>query len=165
MGQEIKDSHFEPADFKLFAERLRQETDLLRTWLQNGSFPETSNVGGFELEAWLVDSTGRPASIIQPYLDRLNDPLVVPELATFNVELNGSPCALEGDALSRLQKELEQTWAHCNRVAGELDARLAMTGILPTLKSDDLTLANMSPLHRYHALNEQVLRQRNGRPL
>ena len=165
MGQEIKDSHFEPGDFEVFAERLRQETELLAAWLQNGSFPQTSNVGGFELEAWLVDSAGRPAPIIQPYLERLGSPLVVPELATFNVELNGSPCTLTGDALSRLQKELEQTWRRCNRVAGELDARLAMIGILPTVKAEDLTLANMSPLHRYHALNEQILRLRGGRPL
>lgn len=165
MGQEITDSHFKPGDFEAFNERLRQETELLAEWMQNGGLPETGNVGGFELEAWLVDRELRPAGIIQPYLERLNDPLAVPELATFNLELNGTPCGLEGDALSRLHDDLAQTWERCNRVAGELEARLAMVGILPTVQPGDLTLANMSPLHRYHALNEQVLRLRGGHPL
>jgi len=165
MGQEITDSHFTPADFDAFAERLRQETELLSSWFQNGHFNETSNVGGFELESCLVDNSLRPAPIIDPFLARLNDELVVPELATFNLELNGSPCALNGNALSSLRNELKETWDHCGRVAGEMNARVAMIGILPTIEGGDLTLDNMSPLHRYHALNEQVLRQRGGRPL
>jgi len=38
-------------------------------------------------------------------------------------------------------------------------------GILPTVRNHELSLPNMSPLRRYRALNEQVLRLRNGRPL
>lgn len=165
MGQEITDSHFKPEDFDAFKERLQQETELLAAWLRNGEFPETQNVGGFELEAWLVDKEFRPAGIIESYLERLNDPLAVPELATFNLELNGAPHRLEGDALTRLHDNLLATWQKCGGIAGELDARLAMIGILPTVQSGDLTMENMSPLHRYHALNEQVLRLRGGRPL
>ena len=40
-----------------------------------------------------------------------------------------------------------------------------MIGILPTLRQEELTQANMSDLRRYRALNEQVLRLREGRPL
>jgi len=165
MGQEITDSHFKPGDFEAFAERLRQETELLREWFQNGHFHESSNVGGFELESCLVDHSARPAPIIDSFLSRLNNELVVPELATFNLELNGSPCELNGNALSHLRDELKETWGHCDQVADEMGAKVAMIGILPTIEASDLTLANMSPLHRYHALNEQVLRQRGGRPL
>ncbi len=165
MGQEIIDSHFTPADFEAFAVRLRQETALLSSWFQNGHFHEATNVGGFELESCLVDNSLRPAPIIDSFLARLNNELVVPELATFNLELNGSPCELNGNALSSLRDELKETWDHCSQVAGEMNARVAIIGILPTIETSDLTLANMSPLHRYHALNEQVLRQRGGRPL
>jgi hypothetical protein len=165
LGQEITDSHFNPEDFRIFAQRLQRETELLCQWLDDGVFPPGGDVGGFELEAWLVDGDARPAPVIGPYLEQLNDPLVVPELATFNVELNGSPHALNGSALSSMARELEQTWSHCNGVAGKLDARLAMIGILPTVEPNHLCLENMSPLHRYHALNEQVLRLRGGKPL
>ena len=165
MGQEITDSHFNPVDFDVFAQRLRQETELLSRWFQNGHFKETGNAGGFELESCLVDDALRPAPVIDTFLARLNDELVVPELATFNLELNSNPCALNGKALSTLRNELKETWGRCSRVADEMKIRVAMIGILPTIEPHDLTLANMSPLHRYHALNEQVLRQRGGRPL
>jgi hypothetical protein len=39
-----------------------------------------------------------------------------------------------------------------------------MIGILPTLKQEDLHLGNMSDMHRYRALNEQILRSR-GKPI
>ncbi len=165
MGEEITHSHFEAADFEAFGECLRDETALLNRWFREGAFRETPNVGGFELEAWLIDAEARPASIIEPFLDALNDPLVVPELATFNVELNSSPRPLREKALSEMASELETTWSHCNRVAADFDARLAMVGILPSLERSALTLANMSPRQRYRALNEQILRLRNGQPL
>jgi hypothetical protein len=40
-----------------------------------------------------------------------------------------------------------------------------MVGILPSVAQSDLSLANMSELKRYRALNEQVLRLRDGAPL
>ncbi len=165
MGQEITDSHFEPDDFAAFEERLGKETLLLKRWLEEGRFKTGPNMGGFELEAWLIGADARPTGVVEPYLKRLGNPLVVPELATFNVELNGTPQQLQGTALTSMQSELSSTWARCNGVAEELDARLAMIGILPTASAADFTLANMSPLHRYHALNEQVLIRRGGEPL
>ncbi len=162
MGQEITDSHFEPGDFAVFEQRLGRETLLLNRWLEEGRFESGPNVGGFELEAWLLDADTRPTGVVGPYLKRLGDPLVVPELATFNLELNGTPQQLQGMALSSMYSELSATWDRCNRVAGELGARLAMIGVLPTARASDFTLANMSPLHRYHALNEQVLIRRGG---
>ena len=165
MGQEISDSHFDPEDFAAFEERLGRETLLLSRWLQEGRFKPGPNMGGFELEAWLVDKNTRPAGIVESYLQHLNDPLAVPELATFNLELNGTPQQLCDGALTAMQQELAETWGRYNDVATKLDARLAMIGILPSALESDFTLENMSPLHRYHALNEQVLRRRGGRPL
>ncbi len=165
MGQEITHSHFEPEDFAAFEERLGRETLLLCRWLEEGRFKSGPNMGGFELEAWLVDENARPTGIVESYLERLGDPLAVPELATFNVELNGSPQQLSGSALSSMHKELTETLKRCNGVASGLGARLVMIGILPTARASDFTLANMSPLHRYHALNEQVLNRRGGEPL
>ena len=165
MGQEIADSRFDARAFREFAQRLQGETELLRRWLEQGVFPECEPVGGFELEAWLVDADARPATIIEPYLERLNSPLVVPELARFNLEINSSPRRLDDRAFSRMADELEATWRQCERVAGDFRARLAMIGTLPSAHWSDFNLGNMSPLQRYRALNEQVLRLRRGRPI
>jgi len=63
-----------------------------------------ASIGGFELEAWLVDHQHRPAPINEAYLARLQNPLVVPELAQFNVEFNTPARRLEGRALHYMQK-------------------------------------------------------------
>ncbi|MEA3275474.1 MAG: glutamate--cysteine ligase [Pseudomonadota bacterium] len=165
MGQEIEAARFTDADFAAFDERLREETKLLETWFEEGVLAGTTEVGGFELEAWLVGQDMLPAPVIEPFLERLNDPLVVPELATFNAEINGTPQPLRGDALSRLAKELESTWARCNRAAAGLNTQLAMIGILPTVRPEHLVIDHMTPRKRYRALNEQILNLRRGRPL
>ena len=165
MGQEIGRIHFREEDFERFRGRLVEETALLETWLRAGRFDDRSYVGGFELEAWLVDHNFFPLPRNQEYLTRLDNPLVVPELSKFNVELNGTPQPLAGRALHRLEQELTGTWRHCLQVAHELECQLAMIGILPTVRQQDLTLANISPLNRYYALNDQVLQLRRGRPL
>ena len=110
MGQEISDSHFQAEDFEAFRLRLQQETRLLQQWFDDGMFSKGEHVVGFELEAWMVDEKARPAPINQALLERLNDPLVVPELARFNLEFNGTPQRLTGAAFSRLADELQHTW-------------------------------------------------------
>ena len=52
-----------------------------------------------EIETWIVDHNFFPAPINQRLLEALDNPLVVPELSRFNVELNCEPLPLEGDAL------------------------------------------------------------------
>ena len=165
MGQEIQYSHFTEADFEEFRRRLAAETALLGAWLRDGMFTQDGGVGGYELEAWLVDAEARPAPINETFLDAVDSELVVPELATFNVELNAPPHPLEGDVLTRMHAELTDTWDRCTRIAAGLGARLATVGILPTVALADLTLANMSPLKRYRALNDQIFRLRGGAPI
>ncbi|HHO67967.1 MAG TPA: glutamate--cysteine ligase, partial [Gammaproteobacteria bacterium] len=149
MGEEIRHSHFRPRDFEVFQARLAEETRLLGRWFAEGCFSTDVPVCGLEMEAWLIDADGRPAPLNRAFLDALQHPLVVPELARFNVELNVNPQPLHAAALSALENELRQTWSECIRVAAGLGARLAMVGILPSVRQDDLTLANMSDLKRY----------------
>lgn len=165
MGQEIEATRFTPQDFVDYAERLRAETALLGEWFRDDVFSQRDRMGGFELEAWLVDSMARPMPVNEQFLKTLDNPMVVPELARFNVELNDHPQHLWGSALSRFEASLGATWEQCAHVAAELQARLLMIGILPTVREAELTQENMSDLKRYRALNEQVLRLREGQPL
>lgn len=165
MGQEIRDSHFSSIDFVEFKRRLDQETDLLGEWLAAGGLAVEQPFGGCELEAWLVDAQGRPAPRNEAFLLRLDDPLVVPELASFNVELNASPQPLGPDMFDAMLTELEGRWSAGRRAAAADDLALLMIGILPTVSQRDLTLSHMSRLQRYTALNEQVLALRQGRPI
>ncbi|MEJ2060653.1 MAG: glutamate--cysteine ligase [Gammaproteobacteria bacterium] len=165
MGQEIGATRFSSQDFTRFADRLREETALLRTWLESERFRDRSLVGGFEIEAWLVDGRLRPAPRNPEFLEALNTPLATPELAKFNVEFNNQPRVLAGHALSDFHADLAALWQRAEACAGGLDLHLMLIGILPTLRESDLDKRHMSPMNRYRALNAQVLKHREGRPL
>jgi gamma-glutamyl:cysteine ligase YbdK (ATP-grasp superfamily) len=165
MGDEIAHTQFTVADFTAFEGKLASETQLLGRWFEAGAFSCRGPVCGLEVEAWLIDANGLPAPRNQLLLERLGNPLVVPELARFNVELNVQPRALQARALSRLHDDLSGTWVACQSAAADLGTRLIMCGILPSVTQLHLTLANMSEQKRYRALNEQVLRLRDGKPL
>lgn len=165
MGQEITSTRFSEADFQRFSGRLAAETAALRSFARAGGFADARYVAGFELEAWLLDHAGRPSPVNEAYLRLLDDPLVVPELSRFNVELNAPPVEMGAGVLSVLEESLLTTWDKCQHVAHGMDTVLAMIGILPTIRDEDLSLANMSAMHRFEALNAQVLQQRGGAPI
>ena len=164
MGEEIRTRTFSEADFASFRQRLTEETSLLRYLFENRGLSQREHVAGFELEAWLVDDAGaaRPENAV--FLQRLKHGLVVPELAKFNVEINGSPTSLQGKAFSRLHDELRATWTKCVNCAHMLGEHILQVGILPTISIDDLHEGNMSGMTRFAALNEQVLARRGGQP-
>jgi len=164
MGQEIARIEFSPEDFARFRHKVTEETERLVQLEKQGALSARPPTGGFEIEAWLVDQDMRPAPLNERYLELLADPLASAELARFNIELNNLPRRLKDDALRRFHHDLEAIWRHASQTAWRLDIHLLMIGILPTLRQSDLTPANMSPLNRYHALNEQILRLR-GQPL
>jgi gamma-glutamyl:cysteine ligase YbdK (ATP-grasp superfamily) len=165
LGIEISRTTFTPADFERFTSRLNAETGLLREHVAKKQYAEDAYVAGFELEAWLLDRHSLPYPINDEYLERLGSPLVVPELSKFNVELNCTPQPLRAGALQRLETELNATWDRCLQTARDLEGSIVAIGTLPTIRERDLCLANISPLNRYYALNEQILKSRGGRPL
>lgn len=166
MGQEIASEHFYKQDFERFAQRLQHETAILSDWFDEAVFSRSSPLAGFELEACLIDLAGLPTPQNEAFLAKVADKaLFTPELSRFNVELNSEPCCLRGNVLSQLASGMRENWQYGQRIASGLDARLLMIGILPTLDDAMLTLDNMSAMTRYRALNEQVLRLRQGRPL
>jgi gamma-glutamyl:cysteine ligase YbdK (ATP-grasp superfamily) len=165
MGQEISRSRFAAAEFEHFSQRVRVETELLAHLEADGRICQSGGVGGLELEAWLTRADGQPADLNVPFLERVARAAVVPELSRFNFEINVEPQALAGDGLARLGDELATTLAHCRAAAQSLDAKVIAIGILPTITAADLVPAHMSRMKRYRALNQQVLRQREGKPL
>jgi gamma-glutamyl:cysteine ligase YbdK (ATP-grasp superfamily) len=165
MGQEIEKAEFSAADFEKFHCRLLEEMDLLRDLFDKNVFISGHEVGGYELEAWLVDNQAKPAPINQEFIKQLDNPLVVHELSRFNVELNFHPHELHGKALSMMQSEMSDLWRLCMDTAATMNARIVMMGSLPGLDDAQLTLANMSEVERYRALNEQVLKLRHGKPI
>jgi len=162
MGEEIQYSHFNKSDYQKFYSQLTDETQLLKSLFDKKRFSTQSLMAGYELEAWLINAAGKPESINEAFLDAANNDLLSPELAKFNIELNVDPEKLTKSVLSTFEKKMNTLWEQCSATAQSLNTNLLGIGILPTLEDSDLTLDNISLLDRYKALNEQVLRQRNG---
>lgn len=165
MGSEVKQRFFEAEDFSRFRQKLDDETALLKKVFDDQAFSRRGNVAGFELEAWLLDQQGNPWAKNDRFLTELANPLVVPELARFNIELNGSPCALTGNVFSRLHDELSATWQHCRSTADRLGCDLLTIGTCPTAPVDLFVDANMSGMLRYKSLNDRVMALRDGQKL
>jgi gamma-glutamyl:cysteine ligase YbdK (ATP-grasp superfamily) len=164
MGQEISFSEFNKSDFDNFYQKLKSETKLLKKMIEQDLFSTRTPVAGFEIEAWILDKDNQPAPINDHFLATLNNPLAFEELAKFNIELNSTPTPLAGNVFSRMHKQLQSTWDSAYQHAESLEKKLIMIGTLPTLKQSEISLANMSDLNRYRALNEQILKSR-GKPI
>lgn len=165
MGQEIPHTGFSQQDYLDYRDRLAAETARLTAAARAGELDDVHFQTGFELEAWLLDHGDWPTPVNEVFIARLNDPWVVRELSRFNVELNSPPVALGPGALAAMEATLLRSWEHCQEVAHGMDASLALVGILPQLRPEDLCLANMSALKRYAALNLEVQRRRGGEPI
>ncbi|WP_456380061.1 glutamate-cysteine ligase family protein [Thiolapillus sp.] len=165
MGQEISHSSFSEEDFRRFQDRVIAETALLEQWMADGVLDQGEPMAGSEIEAWLVTGRGLPAPVNQAFLQHMDDPLVVPELSTFNVELNTHPVSFADGMFDHMHEELAELWQRCEIAAHREAAHMLMIGILPTVQQSDLCLGNISSMQRYQALNEQVLRMRDGQPL
>ncbi|NOQ63597.1 MAG: glutamate--cysteine ligase [Methyloprofundus sp.] len=164
MGQEINAKDFKTSDFDHFYTALNEETLLLKDYFDNQRFSEQKPVAGFEIEAWLIDNKMQAAANNIAFLQNLNDPLAFPELAKFNIELNGVPQALTGSVFSTLHKNLSQTWEKSCQHAQDLNNHILIIGTLPTLTPAAMVLENMSEMNRYRFLNEQILKAR-GKPI
>lgn len=165
MGSEIATEHFTAADHINFRDRLQAEMDLLRSWFAGDKFCDDDLQCGLELEAWLVDQNGLPVPDNTLFLSTLDRHTVIPELAKFNFEFNVSPQYIAGSGLADMRSELDATWRQSEQVADRLGHRIVSVGILPTVTEAMLGPHNMSPLKRFAAINRQVLRLRQGKPL
>ncbi len=165
MGDEIHNCVFSDEDTQEYFKKLHAETELLKTWFANGRFTDDTAMGGIEQEAWIIDQEYRPSPENQYLIETLQSEFLSPELAKFNIELNVTPQILQADGLRKIHTELAQLWAKCEKVLEPKALRLQMIGILPTVCDDDLVVGNMSSMNRYAALNEQILKSRQGKPL
>lgn len=160
MGKPVANTGFDTADYERFGAELDTETARLERWFAEDRFAEGPTTVGYELEACLVDADYAPADANIKFLERLDMPEAVPELARSNIEFNGRAREIGGRGLECLHAELDDWCARGRRVAGDMGLKLVLIGVLPTLEEHHLTLEHISPSKRYRALNAAVAAQR-----
>ena len=162
MGKLENQSPLSGEQRRRFMKSLLQDLRALEKMLDDGLLQSDVRRIGAEQEFFLVDEAGRPAGRVMDLLATLGDAHFTTELGVFNVELNLDPMPYGGDCLSRMQSQIERSLAKAWEAARGLGCDIVLTGILPTVSKSDLGLENMTPIPRYHLLNEALTGLRGG---
>jgi hypothetical protein len=162
MGTAVGQEDFEECDYPRFRRRLDECLAELEQLLQRPGFGAGPPTIGAELELFLIDSAGRPCPRNRAISTRAADPRVTVELNRFNLELNASPAPLAGRPFGALGGELQLLLDRIAGSAARQAARLALIGILPTLRLEDLGPDMMTDAPRYRALNRGLRQLRQA---
>lgn len=130
--------------------------------LRRGMFETGVTRLGAEQEMLLVDAEGRLAPISDEVLEDLDTATFTTEIGRFNLEANLAPVELGGDCFQDLESKLDELVKAAREAAARRGARVLLAGILPTARTGDLTLDNLTPRSRYQELNRTVMRLRGG---
>jgi hypothetical protein len=162
MGAEITRETFGEQDYARFRERLERCLSDLGELLGRPGFGAGPATVGAELEACLIDDTARPLPRNQAVLDLVADPRITLELNRYNLELNASPVPLAGRPFTALAGELGSLLDRAGDAARAQHGRIALIGILPTLRPDHLDLGMVTDAVRYRALDRGLRRLHRG---
>ncbi|MGW5128652.1 glutamate--cysteine ligase [Streptomyces sp. NPDC004069] len=160
MGEKVVAGQLDLSDRNRYRDKLRRCLAGLERLLREKRFDRPKNLMGLEIELNLVGPDGLPKMLNAQVLERIASRDFQTELAMFNLEVNIAPHRLGGRVFDQLAEEIRTSLAYADRKAGEVDAGIAMIGILPTLGRDDLVSSNLSAVDRYALLNDQIVAAR-----
>ena len=117
---------------------------------------------GAEQEFCLVNEHWRPAKNAVEILEAIKDEHFTTELAAFNLEINLDPFELKDKAFTEMGKQLKGLLSHAEKVAAEHGSKIVLSGILPSISEEEVSLDYMTPNVRYYALNDKMKELRGG---
>lgn len=164
MGLAIDREDFEPEDFRRFGERLLESEKVLRELLNRPGFGVGPRTIGAELELNLVDQSGLPLPVNRRVMAQTVDERVTLEMDRFNLEANLRVTPLAGAPFAAMKAEFEDALAEVRRAARTQSARVAVIGILPTLRKEMLGSDALTPTSRFRALSKAIRARRHHRP-
>jgi len=150
------------AERRRFTQRVLTDLAAFQRMHREDLFESGTRRIGAEQEMFLVDRHGRPARMSPEILEPIDDPHFTTELGRFNLEVNLDPQDFDAGCLGRMEAQLEEMMAKARHAAQGMDGEVFLTGILPTLGKSDLGLDAMTPVPRYYALNEAMMRERGN---
>ncbi len=139
-----------------FVQSLLKDVKALEHMLENDWFESGITRIGAEQEMCLVDKNFKPAPIAMEVLAKQDYPWLETELARFNLETNLTPRTFTNKCLSNMETELRESLIKVQAILDDFEAKVLLTGIMPTLKKSDLGLHNLTPKKRYRALMDSL---------
>ena len=161
MGEQRVFGLNDPQKRRDFSKRLLDDMRAMEYMLDNEWFETDIMRIGAEQEMVLVDKeTFRPALIAEKVLkDMAEYKWMGSELAKFNLETNLTPRVFTGTCFREMEKENLEQQVITNKILASYGATTVLTGILPTLRKNDLDIKNLMPIKRYKELMDAIEEQ------
>ena len=160
MGVEIDRTEFDDSDYHQFQRRLEEQLYCLKKVLKTPNFGDNPRAIGAELELYIIDAQGKPLAKNEQLLNLAQSDYLTPELNAYNIEYNAPPCLVTNHPFQALENNISSTLKSLTQYAKKIDGRIVPIGILPTLASSDFGSHCMTQRKRYHALVNQLIRER-----
>jgi CBS domain-containing protein len=141
--------------------RLIKDIQALEIMLEQGMIEKSPIRIGAEQEFFILNNEFLPNNNSLELLENIDDPHFTTEIGNFNLEINLDPIELKGDCFSRMYEQLNTLVMKASDAARELDSKILLTGILPTLSQKHITLDNMTKVKRYAVLNKVAMELRD----
>lgn len=157
MGEQKVNRSFSEEKKALFIQHLLDDVKALEIMLENDQIEKGITRIGAEQEFCLVTKDWRPATNNEEILAKIDDPHFTTELARYNLEINLDPVELKDDCFSQVEDSLKSLLNKASKVSEENDAKVILTGILPTISKTHLSMDYITPNPRYYALNDMLM--------
>lgn len=145
-----------------FYRQALRDLEAFEFMLQEGLIDDADSTIGAEQELCLINKQGEPSPSALPFLQQIHDEHYTNELALYNLEINLDAMPLQGACFSAMEHHLLGLIQKGQAIAANQDARIYMTGILPTLHYRHLDFRYMTPEPRYRLLSNELLKMRGG---
>lgn len=148
-----------------FIHALLRDMEALEYMLRNDWFESGITRIGAEQELCLLDRTNfKPLPVAMEVLEKMPDcHWLGTELARFNLEINLDPREFVGTCLREMENETQQKLQQIRATLKDFNGELILTGILATIRKNDLERHNLTPKDRYelliNAMSAQLLGQ------
>ena len=144
-----------------YIHHLLNDLKALDQMIENDMIESGSMRIGAEQELCIVNNQFFPDGSAQALLKAINDDHFTTEISNFNLELNLDPLILEKDCFSKLHKQLTGFLEKAKSAAAKKQLHLILTGILPSLSVDKISINNLTNRPRYQLLNEALKKYRS----
>ena len=152
----------EDADRASFVNHLLKDVEALEYMIDKDLIETGITRMGAEQEFCLVKPDFSPSMQALDVLKEIDDSHFTTELSTYNLELNLDPVEVTGNCFSSTHKQLSVLLEKARVAASHYDNKIVMAGILPTIRKQELDLKYLTPIERYHHLNEVMCNLRGS---
>ena len=143
MGEQNVSLANNKAQLQSFVRNLLKDIQALELMLKDEVFENNIRRIGAEQEMCIVNTKNhKPAPICMEVIEAMgeNCSWLETELAKFNLETNLNPRVFENSCLNDMENEIREYLGKIDKTLEQFDAKIALTGILPTIQKFNLEL-------------------------